>query len=1409
MDCLRGDNPINLKENNRQIKFQILDWVSVNEVIEPSEEEEKQQNPNKNKFQDNKKYVIKAFGVTMKGNTVSINIHDFPPHYYINVPESWGKSDIDNFVKAIKSKLPKMVQNSITNYDAVKRKKFWGFTNNKLYLFVRLLFKNTQVMFQVNKILREAIPVLGHSSKKYEVYESNISPFLRFIHINNLLPAGWVQLEPYDYTINYERKSECQLDLDVHWKKVKLFESDEMSPFLTASFDIEADSSHGDFPLAKKDYKKLGGEILDEYQKMQKKNKRNVDLLERINYINRLITYAFGEGNALEGICNVFTKGNSKPNEKIIYAVAKKLMKILETKESYTLLVHDVFNNCDTDTIKDEFYGGEEITKLIEDGFAELDFGEEETKLYSEKSNSSIRKIFTKSNKKPRKSAIENIANKSRSLFEKIYSYFDEFSPGQTRKYIRYYIEAQIFDKMEKKVEYMLKKIDFVEEEDMKTLNYNIGRVLNEIINIFIENLPEIDASRDSYIKRITSTLNQYFPPVEGDKVIQIGTTIQKYGERDCYLKHIVTLGTCTDIEGCEVVQCETEADVLIAWSDFIRRLDPDIITGYNIFGFDFSYMWHRAEELDIIEDFAYLSRIAGQQSQLECKTLASSALGDNNLSYITMPGRVQMDLFKVIQRDHNLVSYKLDYVAETFINDSISSIDDQTLKIKGSINLNNGNFITINYGNGEKYMKNKKFKIESVDYDTDIIKLTEPIDNSLVDKKAKWQLAKDDVSPQDIFRLQKGDADDRKIVAVYCVMDCKLCLDIINKLDIITNNIGMANVCSVPVSYIFLRGQGVKIFSFVAKQCRKEKYLVPVIKHNSEERKVNFNELKPKFDYTEEDDLIVTDEDGGYEGAIVLKPQPGIYLDSPVSVLDYASLYPSSMISENLSHDSIILDQKYMGDSGIKELEKLGYGYVDVTYDVFKWVDPNIKSKGKAKAGVKTVRFAQPNDGSKGIIPRILQQLLKARKDTRKQIKYKTVFRSDGTKASGLLEKTDTEHIIKNVEGKKWVIPNDEVEKVEDTFNEFQKAVKDGFQLAYKITANSLYGQIGARTSPIYLKDIAASTTATGRKLLYLAKDKVEEKFDGAKIVYGDTDSVFVNYNPKDKDGNPLKGREALKASIELGVKSEEYIKDFLKPPHNLEYEKTFWPFILFSKKRYIGNKYEFDLDKYKQTSMGVVSKRRDNADIVKHVYNGVTDIIMNEKNIPKSIDFLKSTLLDLLNGKFNLDMLIITKSLRGYYKNPDQIAHKVLAERIGERDPGNKPASNDRIPYAYVEVKEKKGEKVLQSDRIEHPDYIREKKLKPDYKFYITNQIMKPVGQIFALIVEDLEGYNKPEGYFERKLKSLTSERGIEKAKNKITQLRHEEASELLFSEVIRIANNRRSKSREITDFFKIKKK
>ena len=196
--------------------------------------------------------------------------------------------------------------------------------------------------------------------------------------------------------------------------------------------------------------------------------------------------------------------------------------------------------------------------------------------------------------------------------------------------------------------------------------------------------------------------------------------------------------------------------------------------------------------------------------------------------------------------------------------------------------------------------------------------------------------------------------------------------------------------------------------------------------------------------------------------------------------------------------------------------------------------------------------------------------------------------------------------------------------------------------------------------------------------------------------------------------------------------MEAEKYIQQFLSAPHKLEYEKTFWPFILFTKKRYIGDKYEFDLNKYKQTSMGIVTKRRDNADIVKHVYGGIMNIIMKDKDITKSLKFLNQELYKLIDGKFPLDMLTISKSLKSYYKNPESICHKVLAGRIGEREPGNKPLPNDRIPYIYIEYKAKRGQTVLQGDKVEHPNFIKEHKLKPDYMFYITNQIMKPVAQI-----------------------------------------------------------------------------
>ena len=280
-----------------------------------------------------------------------------------------------------------------------------------------------------------------------------------------------------------------------------------------------------------------------------------------------------------------------------------------------------------------------------------------------------------------------------------------------------------------------------------------------------------------------------------------------------------------------------------------------------------------------------------------------------------------------------------------------------------------------------------------------------------------------------------------------------------------------------------------------------------------------------------------------------------------------------------------------------------------------------------------------------------------------------------------------------------------------------------------------------------------------------YVYDLETEEGIYGAgigEIIIKNTDSIFVNFNVcNDDDGKPLAGREALKKVIECGVVVENEIKPLLKAPHHLEYEKTFWPFILFSKKRYVGNKYEFDLHKFKQTCMGIVLKRRDNAPIVKLVYGGIIDILMDSGDISSAIDYLQACLMKIIEGVYPIDLFIISKSLKptAAYANPIQIAHWVLANRMGERDPGNKPKSNDRIPYVYIEVKETKS--TLQGDRIEHPRYVIDNNLKIDYGFYITNQIMKPVSQIFDLVSVEAKGGRTTDELFEDTLRIVDNRR------------------------------------------------
>ena len=1242
--------------------FRIFDFNVYNAVDESSSPTEKRI--------DKGEFEIQIFGLNEKGESCSVKVKDYKPFFYISVSDNWTVGVKNEFINHIKEKIGYYYEKSILDCKLIKRKKLYGFDAGKLHKFIYIEFNTIAAFNKVKNLYysdyNKGYKLLknGYSFYNTETYlfESNIPPLLRLFHIKEISPSGWVAFPKKKCFDFNNRETSCNVEFSISYKHIiPLNDKETPVPYKICSFDIEASSSHGDFPLPVKSYKRLAINIID-YFKNNNLDKRSVgDVL-----LKNIIYSAFGY-DKLKDIDLVYPK----------HIVSKT-----------------------------------ELTNMIEEWIS--------TPVRSIKPTSQFNEVLT----------IE-------SMFEKLNDEEDEIS---------------IFNKNNK---------------NKRSMN-------SSIIDIIFDS----QSDRESKINELNLSFNGIFPKLEGDKVTFIGSTFMNYGDKSPYKNNCIVLDTCDkpDLNNTEIETYKSEKELLLAWQKLIQRENPDIIIGYNIFGFDYQFMFKRAEENNCIEQFLKLSRNkeeiccnidkeSGRYKMEESSIILAS--GQHDIKYIKINGRLQVDLYNFYRRESNLTSYKLDYVAGHFIGDTITKIDINNKKsVINTFNLTGlleGSYIHIEeIGHStEFYNEGEKFLVEKIDKEKKIIQINKQVSPNL-SKKLRWCLAKDDVTPKDIFRLSNGNSKDRCIVAKYCIQDCNLVHYLFNKSDILTGFIEMSKICSIPINFLVMRGQGIKLTSYISKKCREKKTLMPVIEKGS--------------------------LDDGYEGAIVLPPKCDLYLDNPVACVDYASLYPSCMISENLSHDSKVWIKEYdLANNLIDELgekDHLGnyiydnlddYEYVDVTYDTYKYIKKTPSSAPeKIKCGHRICRFAQFNEG-KAIMPSILEELLKARKATRKLIPQQT--------------------------------------------DDFMKQVLEQRQLGYKLTANSLYGQCGAKTSTFYEKDIAACTTATGRLLLTYAKKMIEETYGNkicntsnygnvktkAEYIYGDTDSVFFTFNLETLDGLPIRGKKALEITIELAQEAGKLASKFLKGPHDLEYEKTFMPFCLLSKKRYVGMLYEMDPNKGKRKEMGIVLKRRDNAPIVKDVYGGIIDILMKEQNIEQAINFLKSCLQNIIDQKYTIDKLIITKSLRSNYKNPDSIAHKVLANRITDRDPGNKPSSGDRIPYVYIVNNNKKA---LQGEKIETPTFIEENKLKIDYGFYITNQIMKPVQQLFALVLEKIWiNYNKKPKLkrFQQEIAALKKNLDTDKFEKKVEQLRNKEIKTLLFDNYIRDTSNSINGNKNIANYFK----
>jgi len=1226
------------------------------------------------KTHNNSHFRISMFGLNELGETVCLQVQDYAPFFYIKVAPGWGERERIGLLQQLRKLVGPYYAPCIKELKWERHRDLYGFSAGAPTAFGRIEFTNARAMNQVRNLWfhpkepnadrREPKPFI-YERVKLELFESNIPPLLRFFHLHDISPSGWVKVPIKQVKVPTTPMTTCKYEYICKRSHIKALSTKEtVVPYHICSFDIEASSSHGDFPVAKKTYRKLAMQLVDVFPVLAFSNKDSCSKQNAL--LHKLLMSAFGlSKKQSEGIDRVFPK--TPAQEK----------KLQEVCEGSFVVNQDAIQAKDKDISR--FFAVPEEDNEGQEGQEDVEEDVEEGQEDVEK----------------------------------------DVEEGQ--------------EDVEKDVEEGQEDVD-------KTLPVIVSKEGTTLGNYLLNN-PSVD--RDTKIQVVTAWLGKHLPPLHGDKVTYIGSTFLRYGAKDPYRAVCLVLmeasgpyGECAPVEGVEILACHSERDLLLAWTQLMQSADPDVVIGYNIFGFDYDFLFQRAQENGCEEAFLGLSRVVGHVAgkrgfqggglSLETKKIVIAS-GPFDMRFPCMVGRFQIDLYTYFRREFNLSSYKLDSVATEFICDKVERIaawgDDKETRIysRNLRGLHAGDYVhleEVGY-TSEVLRDGAKFAVLQVGKEEggctffSVAGRLDDVAALLSAKKTvRWGLAKDDVSPQDIFRLAQGSPQDRAKVAKYCIQDCNIVHQLLLKIDVLTSFLEMARICNVPMSYLVFRGQGIKLTSCLAKFCRLRQTLMP--------------------DLTARPGASAASAD--YEGAIVLPPKCGLYLDDPVSCNDYSSLYPSIIISNNLSQDSKVWTKEYdlqgrllRSDMHNAEFDGLpgGYRYFDVEFDNFV----RVKGGKKRVVGKTVVRWAQFPDGRRGVIPDILETILKARKATRKQAEAET--------------------------------------------DDFMKNILDKRQLAYKVTANSIYGQCGSRTSTFYDKDIAASTTAVGRKMILLAKTMVERVYGdrtvdhpthgvvhtAAEYVYGDTDSVFMTFHLTRCDpvtridtGEKIRGDAAMELTVEFSKEVARLVTENLERPMELSYEKTFKVMALLSKKRYAGLMCEEDIHKLKLKFMGLSLKRRDNCDYLKDVYGGVLDCFLLDKGqdtgqdkVQRAIAFLRQALEDLLQGRVCMDKLTITKALRDYYKNPQQIAHAVLAARIGERDPGNRPRPGDRIRYVFVETAIGAGKmvgtgKLLQGDCIETPEFVLATGRKLNYHYYVTNQIMKPLLQLLGLAVEDI---------------------------------------------------------------------
>jgi DNA polymerase elongation subunit (family B) len=647
------------------------------------------------------------------------------------------------------------------------------------------------------------------------------------------------------------------------------------------------------------------------------------------------------------------------------------------------------------------------------------------------------------------------------------------------------------------------------------------------------------------------------------------------------------------------------------------------------------------------------------------------------------------------------------------------------------------------------------------------------------------------------------GTDEQRAHLAYYCLIDCKLCHDLMLKCMFTTNYIGTARVCGVPMKFLLSRGQQVLTESLLGRFGQRRGVVLPTSTENQNKDKT--------------------------KGAVVKDPIKGMYV-KPIMTLDFQSLYPSIIMQYNICYSSKkslawLKANLKPDDYWVPPIQGCNFGFVKA--HIWKGILPemeetlfNLRKQAKEDMNKETDKFKKSIlDALQNAIKVRMNSIygfLKANKicdadlmsavtawgremlaittnivetnfpgsrviygdsvtgDTPVLIRYKGrtcyVTIEDVPRSS----KWDAEH------GKEVALANG-VEIWSDVgFTTIERIIRH-FTNKHIIRVTTESGQVDVTTDHSLLRPNGAKVrpcdVAVGEELMHFDSfptqmDDIPIEFDTkgskivsledlgpchdyvydlqtanhhfaagvGKIVVHNTDSVFVDF------GDNI----SMEKAFELGTLAANMCTKHFGRYIVLQREKCMNPYLLIGKKKYVGKKYLKLDSKPVLQSTGLESVRRDNALLASESLEHATNtIIMNgDHDGSKTVAYIHNVIRDVLMGRTEYHRLIVSKALSktmdDYAKKGTHQPHVELAKRIAARagvTGESIPQTGDRVKMVFVD----RGKNAKAYEKAEDPLFAMKNRLPIDYHYYVFGQLLKPLLRIMIPILAPEESMKK----------------------------------------------------------------